>query len=213
MFTGIIKHPGTITQITSVPGGMRLTVDCGDLAQHVQHGDSIACSGVCLTATEIKPPHVSFDVIAETLRLTTLGQKKAGSRINLEGSLRVGDTIDGHFVQGHVDGTAKLVKGDVTPKEVMLWFTPQDELKPYIIPKGSIAIDGVSLTVAIVEKDRFSVALIPTTLSLTTLDDLSEGDPVNIETDIISRTIVHQLQYMSAPGGVTLETLKAQGYA
>ncbi len=213
MFTGIIKHPGSVTRVTEVAGGQRLTIDAGTLATGVHHGDSICVSGVCLTATDIAPPHVTFDVITETLRRTTLGDKRAGSTVNLESSLRVGDSIDGHFVQGHIDGTATLVRRDATPKEHVLWFKPQDALRPYIIPKGSIAIDGVSLTVAAVERDRFSVALIPTTLELTTLNDLKEGEHVNIETDIISRTVVHQLQHMTESGGLTLETLKTQGFA
>lgn len=213
MFTGIIKQPGTITRVTNVAGGMRFVIDAGELAADVKHGDSICVSGVCLTATDINPPQLSFDVIAETLRKTTLGDKRAGSTVNLESSLLVGDTIDGHFVQGHVDGTATLVRREASAKEHVLWIDPQEPLRPYIIPKGSIAIDGVSLTVAAVEDCRFSVALIPTTLELTTLTDLKKGDNVNIETDIISRTIVHQLQHMTGSGGLTLETLKTQGFA
>jgi riboflavin synthase len=213
MFTGIIETVGTITRVTAGPGGRRLGIDVGAMASECGPGASVCVSGVCLTVAKAAPPVLEFDVVAETLTRSTLGDLTTGARVNLERSLRVGDRLDGHFVQGHVDGKAKVARVVSSSGGPVVWFAPDSSLMAYIIPKGSIAIDGVSLTVAAVEGGAFSVALIPTTLGETTLSALRAGDYVNLETDIIVRTVVARLSSTQAPEGITLETLKEAGYA
>ena len=212
MFTGIVETTGIIAATRPAPGGRRLRVDVPWATECVL-GASVCVSGSCLTVTAIADGALEFDVITETVDRTTLGARRVGDRVNLERSLRVGDRIDGHFVQGHVDGTARVEQIDATSKEWVTWFEPDADLLPSIIPKGSVAIDGVSLTIAAVKSDRFSVALIPTTLELTTLPSLKVGDRVNIETDIIARTIVHHLSTSQASGGLTIESLRKAGFA
>lgn len=213
MFTGIIERTGTIAAATPVSGGRRLRVDVGPIARETSLGASIAVSGVCLTVAHIEGESVDFDVITETLDRTALGAKRPGDLVNLERSLRAGDRLDGHFVQGHVDGTADVRRVIASSKEHVVWLVPQEHLLPYMIPKGAVAVDGVSLTIAAVERSQFSVALIPTTLDLTTIARLAQGDRVNVESDILARTIVHRLGAMKTSGGMTMESLHRAGFA
>ncbi len=212
MFSGIVETIGTVQAVRDVAGGRRLTVDCGLVADDAVAGASIAINGACLTVCLIDKPRLEFDVISETLAKSTLGRIRVGDRVNLERSLKVGDRIDGHFVQGHVDATAALSRRRVSQSEHVLWFRVPQEVAGHIIPKGSIAISGVSLTIAEVKQSEFSVALIPTTLESTILGGLREGDPVNIETDILVRTILHTLHGLQRAGGITASALKDQGY-
>lgn len=213
MFTGIIERMGTIVGTTPVPGGRRLRVDVGPIAAEASLGASIAVSGVCLTVAHIDGTTVDFDVITETLDRTTLGLRKSGDLVNLERSLRAGDRLDGHFVQGHVDGTAVVGQITASAKEHVVRLEAEGALRPYLIPKGSVAIDGISLTIAAVDATTFSVALIPTTLELTTLSRVKSGDRVNLESDILARTIVHHLQAMRDSGSLTMEALQRAGFA
>ena len=213
MFTGIVRHAGKVTNFKPSAAGARLTIGASKLAAGVKHGDSIAVNGVCLTVAGSDGPLIEFDVVTETLRKSTLGALRKGAHVNLETSLRVGDSLDGHFVQGHVDGTAEFTRREIGTGDHLYWFAPQEHLLDCIVPKGSITIDGVSLTVAQVEDNQFSVALIPTTLELTTLASLRTGDHVNIETDVLARTIVHLLSRQMPDAALTLETLKSHGFA
>jgi len=190
-----------------------LCVDAGTLARECALGASVAVSGVCLTVAGVDDSSLAFDVIAETLGKSTLGAKRVGDMVNLERSLQVGGRLDGHFVQGHVDGIATMDNLKSSSREWVVWLRPEEHLLPYIIPKGSVALDGVSLTIAEVRDRLFGVALIPTTLAQTTLETLHAGDTVNVETDIITRTIVHRLSEMSQAGGLTLESLRKAGFA
>jgi len=196
MFTGIVERTVHVASVSDGTGFVRLNlaVDWTD----VKHGDSVAVNGVCLTVAEITPPLLGFDVIPETLSKTNLGLLKAGDSVNVERSLRAGDRIDGHFVQGHVDGTARLVAQKGDDEEWRLTVQPPAELMKYVAPKGSVSIDGVSLTIAKVEVDRFDVALIPTTLKLTALGTRPIGWPFNFEADILARTIVSWLERQRA---------------
>jgi len=212
MFTGIVENTGTIAEARAVPGGRRLALRDVPWAAECELGASVAVSGVCLTVTDRGTNNLSFDVIAETLRQSTLGDKNPGDMVNLERSLRVGDRLDGHFVQGHVDGTAAVREIVSSPKEWVVWLQPQKELMPYVISKGSIAIDGVSLTIAEVRGNSFSVALIPTTLERTTFSEFRTGDRVNIESDVVTRTVVHTLARVSGDG-LTIEKLRQAGFA
>jgi len=213
MFTGIIESRGKILDTRPVSGGRRLCVDAGTLARECALGASVAVSGVCLTVAGVDDSSLAFDVIAETLGKSTLGAKRVGDMVNLERSLQVGGRLDGHFVQGHVDGIATMDNLKSSSREWVVWLRPEEHLLPYIIPKGSVALDGVSLTIAEVRDRLFGVALIPTTLAQTTLETLHAGDTVNVETDIITRTIVHRLSEMSQAGGLTLESLRKAGFA
>lgn len=196
MFTGIVQCSGVVSDVRKHAGGMRLCVEAGEISQHARLGDSISVSGVCLTVADVKAGLIEFDVIHETLEKTTLGGLQSGDGVNLEPSLRIGDRLDGHFVQGHVDGTATVHRILSTESEYVVWLRPQGHLISYIVPKGSVAIDGVSLTVAAIDNGYFDVALIPTTLDRTTLGRLKAGDTVNIESDVMVRTIVHYLQQL-----------------
>ena len=213
MFTGIVESVGTIMEARPRAGGKRLRIRVGPRVADCAPGASVCVSGVCLTVTDVSADTLDFEVIAETIRKSTLNSKRVGDRVNLERSLRVGDRLDGHFVQGHVDGTAVIDQLLTSAREHVLGLCPEESLMPYIVPKGSVAVDGVSLTIASVGADGFSICLIPTTWKETTLSSLTAGDVVNIETDIIARTIVHRLSAISTSGGLTLESLKEAGLA
>jgi riboflavin synthase len=192
MFTGIIERTVRVVGMSAGPGFHRLTLAAG--WPDLRGGESIAVNGCCLTVAEISAGELGFDVIRETLDKTNLGLLSAGDEVHVERALRVGDRIDGHFVQGHIDGTARLVDRIDSETETRLAIQAPAELAKYLVPKGSVAIDGVSLTVAAVKGDVFEVALIPTTLQLTTLGRRAIGWPFNLETDMFSKTIVTWLE-------------------
>lgn len=196
MFTGIVEKHVPVLEILQKPMAWRIWIENAwtDLA----HGESVALNGCCLTIAEMTPNRLGFDVIKETLEKTNLGRLKSGDRVNVERALRVGDRLDGHFVQGHVDGTGELVDVVKTADEVRLTIEPPEGLRKYLVHKGSVAIDGVSLTIAAVRGNRFDVALIPTTLQLTTLGDRAIGWPFNLEADIVSKHIVAWLEAREA---------------
>jgi riboflavin synthase len=185
MFTGIVREVGTVASFD----GSRLVVETGIDAAI---GDSVAISGVCLTVTAQENGTLAFDVVAETLARTTLGRLAAGSRVNIEPSLRAGDPLGGHIVQGHVDGVGSLraisvaTEGSPGPPT---FFDAPPEITRYCVEKGSIAVDGTSLTVAAVDNEGFAVALIPHTLAATTLGSLEPGDPVNLEVDVLAKYV------------------------
>ncbi len=218
MFSGIIDTIGRVQASRTVKGGRTLVVRAPGYWADVPTGGSIAVDGVCLTLTCSDRDDAEFDVITETLRRTTLGDLKPGDKINLQKSLAVGDRIDGHFLQGHVDAVATVARVEQSDLESVWWFSMDRDPMLYITPKGSVAIDGISLTVAVVDSDRFGVALIPTTLERTTLGDKRTGACVNVETDILARTVVHYLQSIRvgdsrAAESLTAETLKRHGFA
>jgi len=189
MFTGIIREVGVVRTLESSPAGARITVAAPRSRASLVKGGSIAVDGVCLTATELGPDTFAADAIPETLRRTRLGELATGSRVNLELPLRAGDLLDGHIVQGHVDGLGEVVetRDEGTQKWVTVRTTP--ELARFFAYKGSVALNGVSLTVAEVEGNTFSVALIPTTLAETNLDELRAGTRVNLEVDVLARYV------------------------
>jgi len=196
MFTGIIERTLSVVAVADGPHFRRLTLAVP--WTDIRHGESIAINGCCLTVAQISAGELGFDVIAETLGKTNLGSLEAGDRVNAERSLRVGDRIDGHFVQGHVDGVARLIKVSTDADEWRLTIEAPPNLSRYLIPKGSVAIDGVSLTLAAIDQDQFQVALIPTTLELTTLKSKQPGWLFNLEADVFSKTIVSYLERMKA---------------
>ena len=192
MFTGIIERTLRVLSVADSMGFRRLTVEAD--WNDVNHGESIAINGCCLTVAEIGQGDLQFDVIAETLAKTNIGLLSMGDRVNAERSLRVGDRIDGHFVQGHIDGTARLMDVQASEQEWRLKIESTPALSKYLVPKGSVAIDGVSLTLARVDGNHFEVALIPTTLDLTTLKNRQVGWMFNLEADVFSKTVVSYLE-------------------
>lgn len=211
MFTGIVNRVGVVEDVRTTTSGIRLRIGVGDWARHCSPGSSVCVSGVCLTVSGVSEPLLDFDVVPETIGKSNLGRKRPGDRLNLEPSIRVGDPIDGHFVQGHVDGTAEIEQVRTQAGEYVLRLRPESHLLPYVIPKGSIAIDGVSLTVAELGDDRFTIALIPTTLQRTNLSSLRSGDTVNVETDLLVRTIVHCWRLASGGDGPGQRFLEVAG--
>lgn len=190
MFTGIIEATGRIARIERRGGDLRLVIEAGALAlDDVAVGDSVAVSGVCLTVVAIDGPALAFDVSVETLDHTSLGTLAVGARVNLEKAMRLSDRLGGHLVAGHVDGVARVVAIEPDARSQRWTFELPDELARYAAPKGSIAIDGVSLTVNDVDGRRFGVNLIPHTIEITTLCDRKVGDAVNVEADMIVRYV------------------------
>ena len=194
MFTGIVESLGTIGEITEVDGGRRLVLAVGDLAIGLDVGDSIAVNGVCLTTVEVGPAGVTTDVVAETLRRSNLGSVRAGDRVNLERPMRADGRFDGHIVQGHVDATGEVAAVVLEGEGSLVRIAaPPDGLR-YVVEKGSITVDGVSLTVTSVDADGFEVALIPHTLAVTTLGLRRPGDTVNLEFDVLAKYVERLLE-------------------
>ena len=189
MFTGIVERTSRVIGMAKGPSFDRLTI-----VNHwddVRDGESIAVNGVCLTVAQLRPGEIGFDVVKETLNRTNLGMLGADELVHVERALRAGDRLSGHFVQGHVDGTARLVsQGADSSDEWRLALETSPEVANYLIPKGSVTLDGVSLTLAAVQETRFEVALIPTTLQVTALGRRDVGWMFNVEADILAKTIV-----------------------
>lgn len=190
MFTGIIQAVGEVKTVSRNGGDAELTIEAGALSlERVAVGDSIAVAGTCLTVTQIEGRRFAADVSTETLRRTTLGSLRPGSAVNLESALRAGDALGGHYVTGHVDGVGRVAAVEDEGRSRRLVLELPDALARYVAAKGSITLDGVSLTVNDVDGHRFSVNLIPQTLAVTTLGALMAGDTVNLEIDIIARYV------------------------
>ena len=190
MFTGIVEGLGTITKFekkTNTRSAAKMKVNLGNLAKGLKAGHSVAINGVCLTVTKISKNNAEFEMIGETMRKTDLGKLGSGDKVNIERSLKVGDRMEGHFVLGHIDGTGKIIKIEKLPKEIKLWIELSNDLIKYVVKKGSIAIDGISLTVVDLIKNKISVCIIPHTMEITNLYSKKIGDKVNIETDILGK--------------------------
>ncbi|WP_079122755.1 riboflavin synthase [Streptomyces abyssalis] len=200
MFTGIVEELGEVVAVEELPGAARFRLRGPVVTEGVRHGQSIAVNGVCLTVVEASGGEFTADVIGETLARSSLGALTAGSRVNLERPMALGGRLDGHLVQGHVDGTGTLVErtGDGT---VRVQLPPG--LAKYIVEKGSVTVDGVSLTVVEAGGEHFTVSLIPTTLELTTLGVKQPGDPVNLEVDVLAKYVERLLTHGGdTPAGV-----------
>jgi riboflavin synthase len=188
MFTGIVTDIGEVLGVDARAEGLRrLTIACAYDPASIAIGASICCSGVCMTAVATGKDSFSVDAAAETLRVTTVGTWHKGTRVNLERSLKIGDELGGHLVSGHVDGLAELVKRDDLTDMARLTLRVPKPLKRFIAQKGSVALDGVSLTVNEANDDTFSVLIIPHTLSVTTLGALKAGEALNLEVDVMAR--------------------------
>jgi riboflavin synthase len=189
VFTGIVEATGSVTVVDEADSASRLTISAPGLAEALTVGESVAVDGVCLTVAAIEGTAWTSDVMRVTRETTTLGSIAAGRRVNLERALRADSRLGGHFLQGHVDGIATLLSHDSGPEWDDLTFHLPAPLIRYVVTKGSIAIDGVSLTVAAVDGDRVTVSLIPTTLRATNLGEKHAGDRANIEVDVIGKYV------------------------
>lgn len=189
MFTGLVQSLGEVLEVADEPPGRRLTLRPLEPMGAARVGDSIAINGCCLTVVHIDGDRWAFEAGPETLRRTNLGRLTPGGPVNLERSLAAGDLLGGHFVTGHIDGLGRVARRDDDGAWTTIWFSYPDELGRYLAPKGSVAIDGVSLTLVDVTADAFSVALIPHTLAVTTLGRYAVGDEVNLETDLLAKYV------------------------
>jgi riboflavin synthase len=213
MFTGIVEELGAVAALDAHAQGARLTVDCAVVREDLREGASIAVNGVCLTAIDLRPDSFSADLAPETLRLTNLGALRPGSRVNLERPLSPNSRLSGHIVQGHVDGAGEFLS--LNPLGSDNWWLsiriPQ-ELDRYLVYKGSIAIDGISLTIAALDSGVLSVAIIPHTHRNTTLGGYRPGARVNLECDILAKHVEKLLQKLELNPSLTVEKLREQGF-
>ena len=194
MFTGIIETVGVIRELTERGELVEVVIEAPAIEDGVALGDSVAVNGCCLTVTRIETGRFWFEAVQETLQKTSLGDRTVGDRVNLERALRAGGRLDGHIVQGHVDGTGRVRALDRRGDDVRFAVDCDDAVRRVLVDKGSVAIDGVSLTVVSVDEQGFDVALIPHTLAETTLGDRSPGDRVNLEADILGKYVLRYLE-------------------
>jgi riboflavin synthase len=197
MFTGLVESLGTVRNVVSDGTGMLLRIEEPAFAKDQPLGASVAVNGVCLTVVAVNKQSFSCQVGPETLRLTNLAELRTGMKVNLERSLRLGDRLGGHIVQGHIDGIGHIAQRDRQLDWETIWFTCTPDLTQQMIRKGSIAIDGVSLTLVDIAGDRFSVALIPHTMAITTLGFKQPGEAVNLEIDMFAKYVFKRLEQMS----------------
>jgi riboflavin synthase len=214
MFTGIIEEVGRVTNIGYENDNRRLRVSASNLVKELKKGDSIAVSGVCLTAVEITPNSFGADLAEETWNRTSFSRIKPGALVNLELPMRADGRFGGHIVQGHVDGTGKFLALEEIPGADNYWLRIEipPELARYVIFKGSLSIEGISLTVAKVEETEATVAIIPHTTEMTNLKSLTHGDPVNLEVDMIAKYVERMMRGDSANRSITIERLLREGF-
>ena len=214
MFTGIVEEVGRISRIEQHGENRRITIEASSTPKELKTGDSVAVSGVCLTSLDIRPNSFCADLAPETWVRTSFSRVKEGARVNLELPMKADGRFGGHIVQGHVDGVGKLIAFDRIPDSENWWLhveIPQ-ELDKYVVYKGSIAIEGISLTVARLDDRRCTVAIIPHTVEMTNLGSLKPGDPVNLETDLIAKYVEKMMRGDDSSSTLTIEQLVSQGF-
>ena len=189
MFTGIVRELGRIAAVEGGEVGVRLVIAAPATAAESAVGDSVSINGVCLTVTEAANGSIAFDAVPETLRRSSLGGLAPGDAVNVERALRAGEPLGGHYVQGHVDGVGTIRRSDVEGDGRRVWIDVPADLHRYLVEKGSVALDGVSLTVAELDDDGFAVALVPHTLAVTTFGAREPGDQMNIEVDVLAKYV------------------------
>ena len=214
MFTGIIEEVGRVARIENRKGSRRLTVSASRLTRELRKGDSIAVSGVCLTAVEITPKSFAADLAPETWKRTSFSRIKKDALVNLELPMRADGRFGGHIVQGHVDATGKFLGLDRVQGADDYWLRIEipPELARYVIFKGSLCIEGISLTVAQIEGTKVSAAIIPHTVKMTNLKSLKPGDPVNLEVDLVAKYVEKMIKGKSANSSLTVERLVREGF-
>ena len=207
MFTGIIEEIGTLKSIRHGSRSSRLTIQAGRIMEDIRIGDSISTNGICLTVTSFSDDQFTVDVMPETLRQTSLGNLRAGSRLNLERALKLSDRLGGHLVSGHIDGTGTI--SEIRTEDNAIWITvsAKEELLRYMIDRGSVALDGVSLTIVRADDRSFRVSIIPHTQTVTTLTSKKTGDLLNIECDMIAKYVEKLFAGNKTPARIDLEFL------
>ena len=214
MFTGIIEEVGRVAGIEVHGEDRRITIEASDTPKELKTGNSVAVSGVCLTALDIKPGSFCADLAPETWVRTSFSRMKEGALVNLELPMKADGRFGGHIVQGHVDGVGKLIGFDRIPDSDSWWLHIEipEELDRYVVYKGSISIEGISLTVARIEDRRCTIAIIPHTVEMTNLNSLRAGDAVNLETDLIAKYVEKMMKGETGQSTITLENLVSQGF-
>ena len=201
MFTGIVRERGRVVRAEGGPQGLALELEAPETAAASAVGDSVSIAGTCLTVTSVADGRMTFHAVPETMERSSLGLLEPGSEVNLEPALRAGDPLGGHYVQGHVDGLGRVRSLEPEGEGARLWVEAPPELLRYCVDKGSITVEGVSLTVAALEPDAFAVALVPHTLEATTLGALRPGDPLNLEVDVLAKYVE---KFVQADGTATI---------
>ncbi len=212
MFTGLIQRIGSLVRQETAGGGRRLLIECGAWTPPLEIGESLAVNGACLTVARAEGGRAACDILPETLERTTFGELPPGARLNLERALRLGDPLGGHWVAGHVDGIGAVESRQATGRDWILRVRAAPDLLRDMVIKGSIAIDGVSLTLVELTATRFAVALVPLTCARTTLGTLRPGARVNLETDLVGKHVRRTLETGAAPAPLTWERLRAAGF-
>jgi len=212
MFTGIVEELGTIASLETHAGGAKIKIACNIVTQDGNDGDSIAVNGVCLTALGIMPNSFTADVSQETLDRSTLGQLKVGSRVNLERAVMPSTRLGGHIVQGHVDARGTFLSAEESGGFWTVRIGYPKEIGQYLVYKGSVAVEGISLTIAKLDADSFEIAIIPKTWELTDLSSLHPGDAVNLEADVIAKYVERIMTFGKMNDGVTADTLRSAGF-
>lgn len=217
MFTGIIEEVGHIAAIKNGTASVRLTIAAEKVLRDVNIGDSIAVNGTCLTVTQYTDKSFSADVMPESVRKTSLSELKTGSLVNLERALQVGARLGGHIVSGHIDGTGKLISKKPEDNAIIVAISAAKDILKYIVKKGSVTVDGISLTVVDVDSSKFSVSLIPHTASITTIGQKSTGASVNIETDILGKYVekllfLRETEETPQASGIDINFLSKNGF-
>ncbi|WP_139492333.1 riboflavin synthase [Brevibacillus dissolubilis] len=220
MFTGIIEEVGTIAGVEGGSQASKVLIQAKTVLGGVQLGDSISVNGVCLTVTSFTASHFTADVMPETLKKTNLGKLKRGEPVNLERAMAMGDRFGGHIVSGHVDGVGQIISRENYANAVLFRITAPKSLQKYMIPRGSVTVDGISLTLVDVENDGFSISIIPHTLAHTCLRDKHAGDMVNLECDVIGKYVERLMTFgtegsegSSRRSSVSLDFLRDNGFA
>ncbi len=213
MFTGLIERMGTVTTLEKEGGSGSLVLEAKGWDRPIHVGESIAVSGVCLTVTSIDGHHLSFDVLGETFRCTNLGTKGPGQQVNLERALREGDPLGGHMVQGHVDGLGTVAAIKPVDRDHLVTIHADPEILRYAVYKGSMAVDGISLTIAAVDEKGFTVHIIPHTWEITTFGGMAVGDAVNLEADPLAKYVEKALASGRALLPVRWDEVRTGGYA
>jgi len=198
VFTGIVRELGAVERVEPRGAGLRLLVRAPETAASARIGDSVSVNGVCLTATEVDDGTLTFEAVPETIRRSSLGRLEDGAAANLEPALRAGEPLGGHIVQGHVDGVGRVLRLEPEGEGARLTVEAPPELLRYVVEKGSITVEGVSLTIAALAPDNFEVALVPHTLTATTLGSLASGDEVNLEVDVLAKYVERLLGAQNA---------------
>jgi len=214
MFTGIIEEVGRVARISDKNGNRRLTVSASRLTKELRKGDSIAVSGVCLTAVEITPKSFAADLAADTWKRTSFSRMKTGALVNLELPMRADGRFGGHIVQGHVDGTGNFIALDRIRGADDYWLRIEvpSKLVRYVIFKGSLSIEGISLTIAKIEGTKVTAAIVPHTVKMTNLKSLKPDDPVNLEVDMVAKYVEKMMKSESACSAITVERLVGEGF-